>query len=64
MKKLERFAGKRCGGVISQNIEIQDKSYKQKTIYKLNPTTQTQDNAVLLQTTVMVRCGSLKINIL
>jgi len=39
---------------------IQDKLYRQKTIYKLNLTTQTQDNAVLLQTTVMVRCGSLK----
>ena len=31
-----------------------------KTIYKLIPTTQTQDNAVLLQTTVMWGCGSLK----
>ena len=39
---------------------IQDQSYKQKIIYKYNPTTQTQDNEVLLQTTVMVRCGSLK----
>ena len=35
-----------------------------KTIYKLIPTTQTQDNAVLLQTTVMVRCGSLNKNML
>jgi len=43
---------------------IQDKSYKQKTIYKLNQTIQTQDNAVLLQATVMVRCGSLKTNVI
>ena len=34
-----------------------------KTIYKLIPTTQTQDNAVLLQTTVMWGCGLLKQNI-
>ncbi len=33
---LQRFAGKRCGGLISQNYEIQDKSRKINKIIKLS----------------------------
>lgn len=44
------------GGRLYQDVDSR-LIIQAKTIYKLNPTIQTQDNAVLLQTTVMWGCG-------